>query len=99
LAGETSTICFRVQVPERELLEAVAHFHDQNLSEYVRDVLLDDADRVLKKNGVDAVIKKDREYEEQRLEAASQRLQSRHEGLSDRQAKISRGRRPSSRKS
>lgn len=87
MASETTTICFRVPVRERELLEAVAHFYDQSLSAFARDKLLTEADRVLQESGTEALIKKDREYEERRLRAASRKVEARREGLSSLQDK------------
>jgi uncharacterized protein (DUF1778 family) len=66
MPSETSTICFRVQIEERELIEAIAHTLDMSLSTFARQTLLAKADSVLQEQGTEAVIKKDREYEELR---------------------------------
>jgi uncharacterized protein (DUF1778 family) len=76
-----STICFRVPLKERNLLEAVAHYTDQTLSDFARTNLIQAADAIIKTVGVTAVMEKDREYEERRLREAAAKMQARHEDL------------------
>jgi uncharacterized protein (DUF1778 family) len=76
-----STICFRVPLKERNLLEAVAHYTDQTLSDFARTNLVEAADAIIRRVGVEAVMDKDREFEETRLREAAAKMQARHEDL------------------
>jgi len=81
MANDSSTICFRVPIEERDLLEAVAHYSDQTLSSFARTNLLAAAHGILLEVGPDAVMKKDREFEQQRIRDAADKLKNRHESL------------------
>lgn len=81
-----STICFRVPMKERNLLEAVAHYTDQTLSDFAREHLVLAADAIIRRVGVEAVMEKDREFEERRQREAAARLRARHENLGSKNA-------------
>jgi uncharacterized protein (DUF1778 family) len=82
MAKSDSTICFRVPVKERNLLEAVAHYADQTLSEFARSNLILAAEAILQRVGVEAVMEKDRQFEERRLQEAAAKMQARFEDIS-----------------
>ena len=83
MAKSDSTICFRVPAKERNLLEAVAHYADQTLSEFARANLLLAAEAILKQVGVEAVMEKDRQFEEKRLQEVTAKMQARLEDVSN----------------
>jgi uncharacterized protein (DUF1778 family) len=76
-----STICFRVPAKDRSLLEAVAHYTDQTLSDFARSNLIEAADAIIKTVGATAVMEKDREYEERRMREETAKIQARHQDL------------------
>lgn len=77
-----STICFRVPLKERNLLEAVAHYTDQTLSDFARTNLVLAAEAIISQVGVEAVMEKDRAFEEKRLQDATAKMQARLNDLS-----------------
>ncbi|MGE3286135.1 MAG: hypothetical protein AB7J32_08530 [Pseudonocardia sp.] len=81
MAKSDSTICFRVPMHQRNLLEAVAHYADQTLSDFARENLVQAADAIIRRVGVEAVMEKDREFEERRQSEAAARLRARQENL------------------
>jgi len=81
MASESSTICFRVPVEERNLLEAVAHYSDLSLSAFARSNLMAAARSIILEVGPEAIMEKDKQFEQQRASQATDRLRHRLQGL------------------
>lgn len=77
----TTTVCFRVQLDERDLLESVSHFANKTLSAFARDVLMAAAMDMVKEFGSEVIMQADRDYEKQRATKANTRLKSRLKGI------------------
>jgi uncharacterized protein (DUF1778 family) len=52
----SSPLCFRLSPDDRRLLEAVAAFGGQSVSEFVRSAALETAHAIVEKHGADAML-------------------------------------------
>jgi uncharacterized protein (DUF1778 family) len=64
---ESSTpLCFRLSVEDRRLVETVAAYRKQTVSDYVRELVLDRSDEIVRSEGSDKIL--------QALEESNSRL-------------------------
>jgi uncharacterized protein (DUF1778 family) len=85
MAKDTSPLCFRLSRDDRRLIETVAAYTDQSVSDFVRTVAIDAAAEIVRDRGVDKIMqtieeRNDRMSEEKRRafeEAAEQHSGSR----------------------
>ncbi len=55
---ESSTpLCFRLSAQDRRLVETVAAFRGQTLSDYVREVVLDRSEAIVQTEGSDKILR------------------------------------------
>ena len=71
-----SPVSFRLSAEDRRLVEMVAAFHDQSVSDFIRRVVVESARAILEREGADKVLEVVREsnsrLNEQRLELYQQ---------------------------
>jgi uncharacterized protein (DUF1778 family) len=79
MAKDTSPLCFRLSRADRQLIETVAAFTDQSVSDFVRTVAVDAAAEIVREEGIDKIVhaiaeRNERMSEEKRLafEAAAE---------------------------
>jgi len=74
-----SPVSFRLSAEDRRLIEMVAAYHDQSVSDFIRRVVVESARAVLEREGPDKVLEVVREsnsrLNEQRLELYQQALE------------------------
>jgi uncharacterized protein (DUF1778 family) len=74
MAKESSPLCFRVTSEERRLVETVAAFLDQTVSEFARSALIEAASKIVEAEGPDKIVQKiDERTESRKLNAATLR--------------------------
>jgi uncharacterized protein (DUF1778 family) len=56
MAKDSSPLCFRVSPDERQLIETVAAFFDQSVSEFARTTLVETATKIVSSEGPDKVV-------------------------------------------
>jgi uncharacterized protein (DUF1778 family) len=55
---ESSTpLCFRLSVEDRRLVETVAAYRRQTVSDYVRELVLDKSEEIVRSEGSDKILK------------------------------------------
>jgi uncharacterized protein (DUF1778 family) len=54
---DSSPLCFRINADDRRLLEAVAAFGEQSVSEFVREAALRTAQTIVDKQGADTILR------------------------------------------
>lgn len=58
MARESSTpLCFRLTTQDRRLVETVAAYRGQTLSDYVREVVLERSDQIVRSEGSDKILR------------------------------------------
>lgn len=74
-----SPVSFRLSAEDRRLVEMVAAFHDQSVSDFIRRVVVESARAILEREGADKVLEVVREsnsrLNEQRLELYQQAVE------------------------
>jgi Protein of unknown function (DUF1778) len=79
MAKDTSPLCFRLSPGDRQLIETVAAFTDQSVSDFVRTIAVDAAAAIVREHGIEKIVhtiaeRNDRMGEEKRraFEAAAE---------------------------
>jgi uncharacterized protein (DUF1778 family) len=58
MARESSTpLCFRLNTQDRRLVETVAAYRGQTLSDFVREIVLEYSDQVVRSEGSDKIMR------------------------------------------
>jgi uncharacterized protein (DUF1778 family) len=85
MAKDTSPLCFRLSREDRRLIETVAAYTDQSVSDFVRTVAINAAAKIIRDHGVDKIVqtigeRNDRMSEEKRraFEAAAEQHSGSH---------------------
>jgi uncharacterized protein (DUF1778 family) len=56
MAKDTSPLCFRLSPDDRRLIETVAAYTEQSVSDFVRSVVINAAAKILRDQGVDKIV-------------------------------------------
>jgi uncharacterized protein (DUF1778 family) len=85
MAKDTSPLCFRLSRDDRRLIETVAAYSDQSVSDFVRSVAVDAAAQIVHDEGIDKIVhtiaeRNERMSEEKRraFEAAAEQHSGSH---------------------
>jgi uncharacterized protein (DUF1778 family) len=72
MAKDTSPVCFRLPPDERRMLEAVAAYAGQSVSDFIRRTVVAGAVSILDENGIDKIMQALDEQNEQKRRALQQ---------------------------
>jgi uncharacterized protein (DUF1778 family) len=72
MAKDTSPVCFRLAPEQRRMVEAVAAYSGQSVSDFIRAAVVAAAGAILEDNGVDKIMRALDEQNEQRRRALQQ---------------------------
>jgi uncharacterized protein (DUF1778 family) len=72
MAKDTSPVCFRLAPDQRRMVEVVAAFSNQTVSDFIRDAVVTAAAAILNENGVDKIMQSLHEENEQKRRALLQ---------------------------
>lgn len=56
MAKDTSPLCFRLSRDDRQLIETVATFTDQSVSDFVRTIAVDAAATIVREHGIEKIV-------------------------------------------
>jgi uncharacterized protein (DUF1778 family) len=78
MAKDTSPVCFRLPPEQRRMVEAVAAYSNQSVSDFVRTAVVGAAASILEEHGVDKIMQAlDEENEQKRRALIEARSSSR----------------------
>jgi uncharacterized protein (DUF1778 family) len=79
MSRESSTpLCFRLSVEDRRLVETVAAYRKQTVSDYVRELVLDRSEEIVQSEGRDKILKV---LEESNSRLRDERLELYHQAI------------------
>jgi uncharacterized protein (DUF1778 family) len=76
MAKDTSPLCFRLSRDDRRLIETVAAYVDQTVSDFVRTVAIDAAAKILQDHGAAKIVRTLEERNEKMSEARRRAFES-----------------------